>query len=244
MPGFYDFFWYYIIFGVIGWVMESTLVSIQQKKFVNRGFLSGPICPIYGTAMCLIILALTPVRLFAFRDDASFWRGLVVMLVISELIACAVEYFVGWLLEKMYDQRWWDYSDHRFNLNGRIAIPESLAWGPLAAAAVLWLVPWLDGLIAKIPPTVGWMILAVIGASMLADYLRILHKMSMLDKLAAQIAAGHAELRARLAERRKRERRLWRRMRGAYPQLVEKWFGKSKIAEEVLKNDEETSEKE
>lgn len=237
MPGIYNFCWYFLIFSFIGWCMETALVSFQQKHFINRGFLAGPICPIYGSAMCLIILALTPVKLTVLANGVTT-VGVVVLLLASAVIACVVEYFVGFLLEKMFHQRWWDYSDHKINLNGRIAVPESLAWGPLATLAILFLVPWLDSMIALIPQAIGYAALAVIAVVILADVLRILQKMSTFDRLAESLRAGAEEFRALMEkivereslkqrERRvrsvRRARKLRARLSAAYPKLGEKW---------------------
>lgn len=249
MPGIYNFCWYFLTFSFIGWVLESLLVSFQQKKFVNRGFLTGPICPIYGTAMCIIVAALSVVKMLVFRGEGSWAYGIPILLVISAFIACAVEYFVGWLLEKMFHQRWWDYSDHRFNLNGRIAIPESLAWGPLATLAMLYYVPWLDGLIERLPLALGISMLSVIAVMAIADSVLILGKMHTFDKLAASLRVKVEEYRERRAvnaeelrrvthefheklersrkrysERRlRRERWIRRRLSMAYPKLGERW---------------------
>ncbi len=249
MPGIYNFCWYFLIFSFVGWMLESALVSFQQKKFVNRGFLTGPICPIYGTAMCIIIVTLTPVKLLLFRGGAPTAHGIAALLIVSAFIACAVEYFVGWLLEKMFHQRWWDYSDHRFNLNGRIAVPESLAWGPLATPAILFFIPWLDSLIALVPLWVGISALAVLGVMCIADSVLILGKMHTFDKIAASLREKVEEAREkralnaeefrrmtqemhnklersrrRYSERRiTRERRLRRRLSQAYPKLGERW---------------------
>lgn len=237
MPGIYNFCWYFLIFSFVGWTIETTLVSFQQKHFVNRGFLAGPICPIYGSAMCLIILALTPVKLTLLAGGMTV-GGVLLLLLVSAVIACVVEYFVGFLLEKMFHQRWWDYSDHKINLNGRIAVPESLAWGPLATAAILFLVPWLDSVIALIPPVVGYAALAVVAVIILLDVLRILQKMSTFDRLAESLRAGADEFRALMAkiieveslkQRERRKRRVRRadklraRLSAAYPKLGEKW---------------------
>lgn len=249
MPGFYDYCWYYLIFSFIGWVIESIFVSLQQKKFVNRGFLTGPVCPIYGTAMVIIIFALSGARMLLFPDGGITVLGVLLLLVVSTVIACAVEYFVGWLLEVMFHQRWWDYSDHGFNINGRIAIPESLAWGPLATIFMLFLLPWFDSLIAKIPFPIGCAVLAVIAVLILVDATLILYKMNTFDRLAASMKKGLEEIRAKRAEdaaefrrrteelraklehsrrryserRIKREKRLRYRLSQAYPKLGERW---------------------
>jgi len=238
---FYHFVWYYLIFSIFGWCVESALVSFQQKKFVNRGFLTGPICPIYGTAMCIIIGALTPLK--------SSW---ILLLVGGGVIACAVEYFIGWQLEKMFHQRWWDYSDHKYNLNGRVAIPESLAWGPLTALAMKFAVPWIDTQIDRIPVTGGAIFLASVFVICMTDYIRLIYKMRFFERIAGEFdalrekllnsAADSAEQLIENFERLRKKLRASRannrvrhRLEGAYPRLSSLW---RKVADYDKKKDD------
>ncbi len=119
MENLLDFVLYFFIYSIIGYIVEVTVCSIGQKKLVNRGFLFGPLLPIYGFGMVAVILATESVK------DNTWLTFLIAMLTCSIL-----EYFTSWLLEKLFHIKWWDYSkSDRLNLNGRICLRNCLAFG-------------------------------------------------------------------------------------------------------------------
>lgn len=116
-----DYIFIFFIFSVIGWSIEITLKFIQFHRFVNRGFLVGPYCPIYGLGSVLII--------FINRSLYKFEHSIGLTFLVSILICGFVEYFVSYFLEKRYHARWWDYSKKPMNLNGRIWIGNLILFG-------------------------------------------------------------------------------------------------------------------
>lgn len=115
------FFFY--IYCFIGWIIESTYVSLHKKKFVNRGFMRGPFIPIYGSGAMMLLLASAP---FLKHPLLVFFAG---------MIGCSVlEYCTGALMEAIFKVRYWDYSDKKFNLNGHICLFTSICWGLLSIA--------------------------------------------------------------------------------------------------------------
>lgn len=122
----------FIVYSVIGWLWETPYVSIGNKKFVNRGFLRGPYIPIYGLACLTIILTM---RVFDGLNQDSI--GIVIVeLVYIGLISAVWEYGTSWGLEVVFKTRWWDYSNHKVNLNGRIALDYSVLFG--IGGFILW----------------------------------------------------------------------------------------------------------
>lgn len=125
--------WMFLIYGLIGWLWETPYVSIKKKKYINRGFLRGPIIPIYG-------FAVTTVMIFAHILGPLLEPGtglsLLVMMVYVALVATLWEYGTSWLMEVLFKTRWWDYSGHRFNIKGRISLKVSLFWG--IGGTLLW----------------------------------------------------------------------------------------------------------
>lgn len=105
----YLFLWF-LLYAFIGWVYESVLVSVSERRWVNRGFLNGPLCPIYGCGAVLAIVLLhdftNPIEIF----------------LISSFGASILEYITSWGMEKLFHARWWDYSHYRFNIQGRICL--------------------------------------------------------------------------------------------------------------------------
>lgn len=138
-----DMILYFFIYSFCGWLMETVLCSFQEKHFVNRGFLNGPICPIYGCGILLILIFLLPVR----NTITNLVIAIPVIFVAGALLASIVEYATSWLMEKLFHARWWDYSHIRFNLNGRICLVISLAWGGLATAFVYLVQPLFENLV-------------------------------------------------------------------------------------------------
>lgn len=101
----------FFIYAIAGWIMETTTISIRNKKFVNRGFLVGPICPIYGYGVVLV-----SVLLKKYQED------MVATFCMSIIICGLLEYFTSFFMEKIFKARWWDYSQKKFNINGRICL--------------------------------------------------------------------------------------------------------------------------
>ena len=108
----------FFIYSLIGWIWESTFKSIRQKKFINRGFLNGPWLPIYGFG-ALIIITVT----FQFR------RNNILIFLLGMVTASLFEFLVGYMMEKLFHARYWDYSHLPLNINGYIALPVSILWG-------------------------------------------------------------------------------------------------------------------
>ncbi|MBO5825979.1 MAG: putative ABC transporter permease [Treponema sp.] len=123
----------FISFSFIGWASEVTYVGFfSTHKFINRGFLHGPICPIYGVGG-ILILSLPQIIL-------KSW----ILLFFSSMILCTiVEYFASWILEKLFHLKWWDYSKYRFNIHGRVCLLNSLLFGVLSVLIVYFVEPFI-----------------------------------------------------------------------------------------------------
>ena len=132
---------YFTAYSFIGWFIETTYCSIPARKFVYRGFLMGPVCPIYGFGALSVLLILSP---FSDQPLLVFFLGLI--------ITSVLEYLVSVLLEKLFKKSWWDYSTKKFNINGRISLLTSLAWGALSVVLVYAIHPALRRLFEMIPP--------------------------------------------------------------------------------------------
>ncbi len=132
----------FIIYSVTGWIIEVIATYPDTKCFVNRGFLIGPYCPIYGNCAIAMILLLHNIK-----DP--------ILLFILSIIICSVgEYVTSYLMEKIFHARWWDYTKNKFNLNGRICLANSLAFGVLGFLLIKFVNPFVVGLITKLSPTI------------------------------------------------------------------------------------------
>lgn len=123
-----------------GWVWESCYVSLCQRHWVNRGFLQGPVLPIYGSGAIIILFVTLPV-------EQNLW----LVWLLGMLAATALEYVVGAAMEKLFKVRYWDYSKHKFNLNGHICLTSSIAWGFFSILLVRFLHPPVGRLLVRVP---------------------------------------------------------------------------------------------
>ena len=114
----YEVLWIFIVYAVIGWCSEVAYAALDTGKFVNRGFLNGPYCPIYGFGISLVIVVLTPLK-----------DNLLILYLGSVILTSVIEYITGYLLEKVFHNKWWDYSDKPYNIKGYICLKFSLFWG-------------------------------------------------------------------------------------------------------------------
>ena len=134
------YFLLFIIYSVLGWIMEVTCKLIQYKRFINRGFLIGPYCPIYGCGGILITLLLN-----RYISDPF------VLFVMAILFCGTLEYLTSWFMEKAFKARWWDYSQRKFNLNGRVCLGTIIPFGILGLFISYISNPFLLGKIYQIP---------------------------------------------------------------------------------------------
>ena len=102
MELFFKYFLLFLIYAILGWIMESALVSFQSGKLINRGFLIGPYCPIYGWGGLIITLYLTQ-----YKDN------IFTVFFLAVIVCSILEYFTSYIMEKIFKARWWDYSDRK-----------------------------------------------------------------------------------------------------------------------------------
>lgn len=133
MERFLTYFIIFFIYSVLGWISESTLVSLKSKKIVNRGFLIGPYCPIYGYGSLGMILYLTQ-----YKDNV------VTVFFLAVVICSILEYFTSYMMEILFKTRWWDYSDRKFNINGRVCLENALLFGLGGLFIIYVLQPFLN----------------------------------------------------------------------------------------------------
>lgn len=151
----------FIFFSVAGWIMESIYESLLNRRWINRGFLNGPLCPIYGFG-CLAVLGL-----YHWLNPPWYW-----LFLVSSALTTALEFVTSWLMEKVFHNRWWDYSHYPLNYKGRISLLVSLAWGVLCLGLVYGLEPFAVGLLSLLP-TAAVQPLAIILAILVASDLAI-----------------------------------------------------------------------
>ncbi len=146
----------FMMYSFMGWLMEEILTLIEDHKFVNRGFLIGPYCPIYGYGCLLIILLLQ-----------KYMSDPIVLFFMSILICSVLEYMTSFLMEKFFNARWWDYNNRRFNINGRICLETMIPFGILGCFILYIVNPFYIKLLSSIPTI--W--LEVIAGILLVIYL-------------------------------------------------------------------------
>ena len=179
---FWSAFLIFILFSFIGWICEVIYVGVTSAhKFVNRGFLHGPICPVYGFGG-VVILMLPP----------SLYATWIPLFLASMILCTTVEYFVSWLMEKLFHTRWWDYSHYKIQLNGRICLLNSILFGFLGVVVIHFVYPLmidlLNSLGQKVINVSGVIILAVLSVDIfftvrkLVDFANVMKKLKELGE--------------------------------------------------------------
>lgn len=165
-----QFILYIIIYSFFGWILESVLKTIYQKKFVNSGFLNGPICPIYGFGAIIMELCLS-----SLRDKP------IILFITAFLLLSLWEYIVGYLIEKIFKTKYWDYSNLRFNIQGRVCLKNSIYWGLLGLIFVKWVHPFIESIVKLIPINTLFYIDIIIGVVILIDTIITIIQITNID---------------------------------------------------------------
>lgn len=196
---------YFFFYSALGWLVESIYCSLAAGKIINRGFLTGPICPIYGTGAVVMTLVLAPLKEYP------------ILVFIVGLIVCdIVEFATSYIMEKLFHARWWDYSNKWLNIQGRICFRHSMYWGIASVLFIYFVHPNIgENIFSDMPAKYIYIILAVILVIFAFDLANAVHKamdikamMDKLKKLKDNITAKYEESSENAAKRRERLKQL------------------------------------
>ena len=205
-----QYFLFFMIYSILGWILEVICKLITHKRFINRGFLIGPYCPIYGWGVLFMELALNryledPITLF-------------IMIVLSMTI---LEYFTSWILEVIFKTRWWDYSTYRFNINGRVCLETMLPFG-LAGLFVMYIAnPIVLNLISSISETWLYTLSAIIFLGYIVDNILSFKILLSLKDISSKVRTDSTEKITKKVKQIiiKNNKTLEKRIIGAFPHL-------------------------
>lgn len=192
----YEIILCFFIYGFLGWCTEVAFAAGKEQRFVNRGFLNGPICPIYGVGVVAVVVLLEP-----------YENNLFILYVASIIVVTALEWVTGFILEKLFHSKWWDYSNMPLNLNGYVCLLFSLIWGVACVAIVKWIHPFIFKGVKILPVWFGTILLVLLGIGMLADlYVTVTNILQMnrhlarMEEIAAELRKISDELGANISE--------------------------------------------
>ncbi|MEG0108952.1 MAG: hypothetical protein RR705_08885 [Lachnospiraceae bacterium] len=154
----YEILFYFYIYGFLGWCTEVAYAGVKEGRFVNRGFLNGPICPIYGVGVSIVILFL-----------GNYKEHVVILYLASVILVTILEWMTGLILEKVFHHRWWDYSNRPLNIHGYVCLLFSMIWGAACVLIVKFIHPLIQVGIDYVPIIVGVIVLVVCSLGMFAD---------------------------------------------------------------------------
>lgn len=174
----FQILWFFFLYGFLGWCTEVAFQAIRLGKFVNRGFVNGPICSIYGFGVLSVLLVLEPLK-----------ENLLILFFGSVVFTSLLEFVTGWVLEKLFHDKWWDYTNRPLNIKGYVCLEFSLAWGVACVVVVDVIHPLIVKLVSVIPATFGWVLLGVFAATWVADHIVTIIEVCKLPKRLRAIQA-------------------------------------------------------
>ena len=187
----------FFIYACLGWCVEVAFAACKQGRFVNRGFLNGPLCPIYGFGMLIVAILLDPVR-----------DNLPLLFAGAFLLTTLLELITGFVLEKLFHTRWWDYSRMPLNIGGYVCLLFSILWGAACVVVLKWVHAPIYLLVRRIPMTVLYILDGVICLEFAVDLTatvlairKLNERLRRLTALAEEIHAISDEVGASIAER-------------------------------------------
>lgn len=149
---------YFFVYGFLGWCTEVIFAAFKQHRFVNRGFLNGPICPIYGVGVTLVVACLE-----------AFQSNLLLLYLSSVILVTVLEGVTGWAMDKLFHNKWWDYSKLPLNIGGYVCLLFSLIWGVACVVIVYFIHPLIHQVLSWIPHIIGLVLIVILAAALIAD---------------------------------------------------------------------------
>ena len=205
----YDLVLLYMVYSFLGWVAETVVAAARGRGFVKRGFAAGPFCYVYGFAAVVMTIGLADLR-----------SSLGYLFLGCALISTLVEWLAAKLLERLHHRTWWDYSNHKFNIDGYVCLPYSLLWGVLGCLVLLWgndILVWVFHLLPDLLITIlAWVLGILAVLDQLGSAAIMAHQPTRLARLNLQLESQSRTLYDRISN--------WmeRRIEGAYPQAAQR----------------------
>lgn len=198
----------FFIYAFVGWCIEVVAKIIDDRKFVNRGFLIGPILPIYGVGVLLILLVT--------KQTDNF-----IIVFLKAIAVCSVlEYFTSWIMEVFFKTRWWDYSQRRFNINGRICVNTMIPFGILGLFVVYLLNPFLNFVIDHSPYVLNVIFTGIFVFFILLDFIITLKVLFKIKKKIRTSAKDNTDkIRTRISKWLEGNSYVYRRLKKSFPDL-------------------------
>ncbi len=219
------YFLYFIIYAFMGWLLEEIWHLIKLGKIVDRGFLIGPLCPIYGFGCILIIILIG-------RNTTD-----ILAVFLKAIVVCSIlEYLTSYIMEKLFHARWWDYSASRFNLNGRICLDTMIPFGILGCFVIYILHPFVMMIVNIL--TIPWfyIVAGLIFIIFLVDNIMSLNVMfNIKGQIKLELKDSTEEMNERVREWIKSKSLIYRRINGAYPNFKINEYITNKIKEHKSK---------
>lgn len=208
ISGFLFYFLLFIGYSFLGWIIESVCCSINDKKLVlNRGFLIGPYLPIFGFGSLIIIIFFQK-----YADDV------LALFIIGMVFLTILEYITSYIMEKIFKTRWWDYYDQKFNINGRVSLKPSLAFGLLSVILIEFINPFYLNILNMVPVVILNIISTILLVIFLSDFfisLNIIFNLTRtMDTIKKDITGKISE---EVKKRLKNRTTLTKRLLNAYP---------------------------
>lgn len=182
-------FYYFIIYSFMGWCIETVYATINKKEFVNRGFLHGPFCPIYGFGTLSIIVLLKPIE-----------TNYIFLFLGSVFLTSTIEYVTGYILENSFNSTWWDYSDKPYNLHGRICLSFSIIWGFISIFILKVIHPYIVYIVNLIPESSSMILFNIMLLYFFIDFTVTVITIFKLRSLLTQLNNAYSELTDKLSE--------------------------------------------
>ena len=179
---------YFLLYSFGGWVVEVIFHAVTLGKVINRGFLNGPVCPVYGFGVLSVFALLNTLQ----SGGHQMSEGMI--FVFGFVLATVVELIAGWLLDVCFHARWWDYSDKPLNFHGYICLEFSLIWGLAVVMVVKVFQKYVENQASHTPATWEWIVMAILYTVYFVDFvvtvavIRGLNKkLTRLDKVSSDL---------------------------------------------------------
>ena len=174
---------YFFLYSFLGWCTEVAYATVKERRFVNRGFLGGPWCPIYGVGVSAVVTLLD-----------GFQDSLLLLYLSSFVRVTLIEGMTGFIMDKIFHHKWWDYTGLPFNIGGYVCLPFSIAWGAACLVIVKGVHPVIERLVGLLPEAAGLALICVLTAGLAADLavttagiLKLNRRLDMLERIGAEL---------------------------------------------------------